>query len=90
MIQGEQVTGRVVGVKIKAPTKAEVRELLRAVGDLADRLEAIAKLRPGELQQLDADELEAQDWILNPRRAEWLEHTTEAMDALKRIRKLLS
>jgi integrase len=76
--------------KTKAPTKVEVRELLKAVRDMADRLEAITKLRLSEVQQLGVDELEAQDWILSPRRAEWLEQTTEAMDALKRIRKLLS
>ncbi len=44
-----------MGVKTKAPTKAEVRNLLRAVRDVADRLEVIAKLRPTEVQQLHVD-----------------------------------
>ena len=77
-------------LKAKAPAKDEVRELLKAVSSLADRLEAITKLRPSELRQLSENELEAQDWILNPKRTEWLEQTTEAMEALRRIRKLLS
>jgi len=75
---------------VKAPTKDEVRELLKGVSSLADRLEALTKLRPSELRQLSESELEAQDWILNPKRTEWLEQTTEAMEALRRIRKLLS
>ena len=77
-------------LKSKAPAKDEVKELLKAVSSLADRLEAITKLRPSELRQLSENELEAQDWILNPKRTEWLEQTTEAMEALRRIRKLLS
>ena len=76
--------------KVKAPSNSELKALLQTVSDMAHRLELIARLHPSELGQLSDDELEEQDWILNPKRAEWLKDTTEAMEALKRIRALLS
>ena len=82
--------GKTMAQKRKAPTKSELKALLQTVSDMARRLELIARLHPSELGQLSDDELVEQDWILNPKRAEWLKDTTEAMEALKRIRALLS